>query len=115
LLTELAKWGMGVRDLVPNLNFFSKVAPDAEGKLAYVTGHSKPGAFVELRAEMNVLVVMCTCPHAFDPSPVYAPKKLGVCVYQSAPPGADDLCRRSRPENERGFVNTERMFLGVAP
>ena len=58
LLNELSKWGLGARDLVPNANFFTKVAADAAGKLAYVSGHSKAGAFVDLRAEMNVLVVM---------------------------------------------------------
>jgi hypothetical protein len=33
-------------------------------------------------------------------------------VYRADPPAADDVCRRSRPENERGFANTERLFLG---
>lgn len=110
LLIELAKWGLGARDLVPNLNFFTKVAPDDAGNLSYVVGHSKPGAYVDLRAEMNVLVVLSTCLHALDPSPSYAPKRVGMVVYASDAPGADDLCRRSRPENERGFINTERMF-----
>jgi uncharacterized protein YcgI (DUF1989 family) len=99
---------------VPNASFFSKVVPDAEGKLSYVQGHSKAGAYVDLRAEMNVLVVMSTCAHPLDPSPHYAPKKVGVIVYKSDPPGPQDKCRVSRPENTRGFINTERMFLGVS-
>jgi len=113
LLNELAKWGLGARDLVPNASFFSKVVADAEGKLSYVSGHSKAGAFVDLRAEMNVLVVMTTCQHPFDPGPTYAPKKVGVTIWKSDPPAADDLCRNARAENARGFINTERMFLGV--
>jgi urea carboxylase-associated protein 2 len=113
LLNELSKWGLGARDLVPNANFFTKVTADAEGKLSYVAGHSKAGSFVDLRAEMNVLVVLTTCQHAFDPSTAYAPKKVGVTVWKSDPPAADDLCRLSRPENARGFTNTERMFLGA--
>jgi hypothetical protein len=111
MLTELAKWGLCERDLVPNLNLFTKVAPDVDGKLSFVAGHSQPGASVSLRAEMNVLVVMTTCPHAYETNPSYAPRKIGVEIYAGDPPGADDLCRRSRPENERGFANTERMFL----
>jgi uncharacterized protein len=111
LLTELSKWGMGLRDLVPNLNLFTKVAADAEGKLQFVSGHSRPGARIDLRSEMNVLVVLCTCPHPLDPSPSYAPKKLGIQILEAVAPGPDDLCRRSRPENERGFQNTERVFL----
>jgi hypothetical protein len=62
---------------------------------------------------MNVLIVLSTCAHVFDPSPVYAPKPVGLCLWKSDTPGPDDLCRRSRPENERGFANTERMFLGL--
>jgi uncharacterized protein len=112
LLVELGKWGLDARDLVPNLNLFSKVAPGEAGTLKYVVGHSKPGACVELRAEMNVLVVMSTCPHALDPAPSWAPKPVALQVLRTPPPGPDDPCRRSRPENERGFINTERLFLG---
>jgi urea carboxylase-associated protein 2 len=112
LLNELSKWGLGARDLVPNANFFSKITADAEGKLSYASGHSKAGAYIDLRAEMNVLVVMSTCQHAFDPSETYAPKKLGATVWKSDPPEAGDYCRNARDENARGFINTERLFLG---
>src|SRR5262249_54550612 len=111
LVIELQKWGLGARDLMPNLNLFTKVAPDAEGNLGYVTGSSRAGAFVDLRAEMNVLVVMSSCAHPLDPSPSYAPKPVKLCIYRSDPPAVDDACRLSRAENARGFVNTERMFL----
>jgi urea carboxylase-associated protein 2 len=113
LLVELGKWGLGLRDLVPNLNLFSKVAADAHGNLAFVPGHSRAGAQVELRAEMNVLVVLTTCQHPLDPSPSYAPRPVKLEILAGAPPGPDDPCRRSRPENERGFANTERMFRGA--
>lgn len=110
LLIELGKWGLGVRDLVPNVNLFSKVAPDAEGKLQYVTGHSKIGAYVDLRAEMNVLLVLCTCPHVLDPAPKWAPKPVRIQISRTPAPAPDDVCRTSCPENARGFANTERMF-----
>ena len=110
-LVELGKWGLGKQDLVPNLNLFSKVVADAEGKLQLVSGHSRAGSHVDLRAEMNVLVVLNTCPHPFDPGPAYAPKPVKLAVYRSDPPGADDPTRTSRPENGRGFANTERYFL----
>ena len=102
--------GLGARDLVPNVNLFSKVAADDDGTLRYVVGHSKPGASVELRAEMNVLCVLSTCQHPLDPSTVYAPKPVKLQVYRGDPPGPDDVCRTSRPENARGFINTERLF-----
>lgn len=110
-LVELGKYGLGRRDLVMNVNFFSKVTVDGEGRLAFHAGHSKPGSFVELRAEMNTLVVLNTCPHPLAPVGVYDPAPLHLAVYSSAPPGPDDICRISHPENTRGFELTARYFL----
>ncbi len=110
-LIELEKVGLGPRDLSPNLNFFSKVAVGEGGALAFQTGHSAPGSFVELRAEMNVLLILNSCPHPLDPNPVYAPRPVRLTVKRVAPPAADDACRISRPENGRGFTLTERYFL----
>jgi urea carboxylase-associated protein 2 len=109
-LVELGKWGLGLADLVPNLNLFSKVTADPQGQLRFVPGHSQPGSYLDLRAEMNVLSVLNTCPHPLDPSPHYAPRPVKLVLWRSEPPGPDDPCRRSRPENERGFLNTERYF-----
>jgi urea carboxylase-associated protein 2 len=110
-LVELAKWGLTKADLVPNINLFSKVTADNEGKLHYVPGASKPGSTVDLRAEMNVLVVLNTCPHPFDPSPSYPRRKVKLLVGQGTAPCPDDVCRTSRPENGWAFENTERYFL----
>ncbi len=78
LLVELGKYGLGKRDFGPTVNFFSKVVPDAQGKLSWVPGHSKAGATVELRSEMNTLVVLSNTPHPLDPSPRYAAKPAQV-------------------------------------
>ena len=110
-LTELAKWGLGLRDLVPNLNFFSKVTADGEGRLAFVAGNSKAGDHVDLRLEMDTLVVLNTCQHPLDPDPRYHPREVQLEVFRSAPPVADDVCRRSCQENERAFLNTENYLV----
>lgn len=106
-LIELAKWGLGKRDLVPNVNLFSKVVADEAGKLTFVPANSKVGDFVELRFEMNTLVVLNTCQHPLDPDPQYHPREVLLEVFVAAPPAADDLSRISRPENARAFKNTE--------
>jgi uncharacterized protein len=110
-LVELGKWGLGHQDLGANLNLFSKVTADSDGRLRFVPGHSPAGSHVDLRAELNVLFVLNTCPHPLDPSPEYAPRRVKLVLWRSDPPGPDDPCRTSRPENERGFQNTERFFL----
>lgn len=111
LLNELGKYGLGLRDLVPNLNFFSKVTPDEEGSLHFHSGFSRPGSEVELRFEMRCLVVLSTCQHPLDPAPTYRPRPVRLTALQAGPVAADDVCRTSCPENERGFVNTERLSL----
>ena len=110
MLIEIGKWGLGVRDLVPNLNLFSKVMVDDEGKFQFVADHSKKNDHVELRFEMETLVAISTAPHPLDPSLAYAPKKVGIVAWQSGPAAADDPCRLSCPENQRGYLNTELAY-----
>lgn len=110
MLIELAKHGLGPRDLVPNVNFFSKVVIDDEneGALRFVEGHADSGSRVALRFEMDTLVVLSAAPHPLDPSPVYAPSDVTLMVGPASPPGADDRCRTACEQNARAFVNTER-------
>jgi urea carboxylase-associated protein 2 len=110
-LIELAKYGLSARDLTAPLNFFSKVVVDESGDVRFVAGHSPAGASVELRAEMNVLVILNTCQHPLDPNPAYAPRPVTLAVRTAAPVAADDRCRIARPENARGFMLTERYAL----
>jgi urea carboxylase-associated protein 2 len=106
-LIELAKWGLGKKDLVPNLNWFSKVVADEAGKLSFVPGHSKAGDVVELRFEIDTLVVLNTCQHPFDPDPVYRPRSVKLEVLAGEAPGPDDPCFAVRPENLRAWENNE--------
>jgi urea carboxylase-associated protein 2 len=108
---EAMRYGLGVRDIGPNVNFFSKVVVDNDGSMKFVPGNSKPGSFVELRAEMNLLVIMDSGQHPLDPSPVYAPKPVKFSITRAAAVAANDACRISSPENTRAFINTERFFL----
>ena len=110
LLIELGKHGLGAKDLVANVNFFAKVAPDSSDALIYKTGHSRAGSAVDLRSEMEVLVVLTAVPHPLDPSPTYQPKPIAIDLWHADPPSADDPCRCSRPENGRGFERTELLF-----
>ena len=108
---ELAKYGLAVRDMAAPINFFSKVVVDDRGAMQFVSGNSQPGMYVELRAEMNVLTILNTCQHPLDPNPKYEPKRAHVSIRRVPAPSPDDPCRISRPENERGFVLTERFFM----
>ncbi|MBM3758968.1 MAG: urea carboxylase-associated family protein [Acidobacteria bacterium] len=110
-MRELAKFGMNRRDLQGHINFFSKVQVDLQGMMHFIPGNSKAGDMVELRAEMNTLIILDTNPHPLDPNPVYQPKRIHLGFYKVDAPAADDYCRNFCPENTRGFINSERYFL----
>ncbi len=110
-LIELAKYGLGARDLMMNMNLFSKVEVTDLGAMRFVPGNAPAGSSVELRAEMNTLVILNSCQHPMDPAADYAEKRVELTLKQVPTPGADDLTRNFRPENERGFTITERYFL----
>jgi uncharacterized protein len=68
--------GLGLRDLAANVNWFMNVPVGPDGTLGIVDGISAPGLYVDLRAEMDVLVLISNCPqinnpcNGFDPTPI---------------------------------------------
>jgi uncharacterized protein len=111
LLIEVGKHGLAKRDLVAPVNFFSKVTVDEEGRFRYVPDHAQAGDYVDLRMDMDVLVAFSAAPHPLDPSPAYAPGKVGLAVWRSGPAPKDDYCRKFRPENARALHNTDMLYL----
>jgi urea carboxylase-associated protein 2 len=115
-LVELSKRGLGKRDMVANVNFFVRINADDQGRIIWVPHNSRPGAEVELRMEMDTLVVLTNTPHPLDPATAYAPPPVELGVRLAGPherPGPDDVCWRSRPENPRGFALTEAYVREV--
>lgn len=112
LRTELEKYGLGSRDLGMNINFFSKVQVEDSGAMRFVEHASRAGDAVEWRAEMNVLVLLNTCQHPMEPADGgYQVRPVQLTISRVDPPALDDPCRSACPENERGFVLSERYFL----
>jgi len=75
-LIEGARWGLGKRDLVSNINWYMNVPVEADGTLGIVDGLSAPGLSVKLEAHVHVLALVSNCPqinnpcNGFDPTPV---------------------------------------------
>ncbi len=111
-LVELAKYGLGKKDMAANVNFFSAVGVDDEGNMQYLENNSKAGDSVELRFEMDTLVLLHTCPHPLNPVEEYPRKAIKYQIIQGEPVTNDDYCMNFRPENERGFKNNEIFHLG---
>ena len=110
LLNEVAKYGLDRRDIVANVNFFSKVTVKDSGVLQFHADHSPQGAYVDLRFEMNVLAVMSTCQHPLDPDTTYRPRTVRLTAWHSGPAPKNDPCRTRCPENGRGYENTDRLY-----
>lgn len=111
LLVEMGKWNLNLQDLLMCLNLFSKVTVDSDGCFHFQPGNSKAGDYIELYAPMDTLVVLTALQHPMDPNPVYAPKPLQLSWHKVESDGISVLCRTSRPENTRGFHNTERLYI----
>ena len=110
MLVEMGKYGLGERDLVANVNFFSKVTVDDAGMLALHEGHCHAGGAVDLRFEMDTILILHAGPHPLARGSRYAPPGVTLSARRSARASAEDPCRRRCPENERGYINTERYL-----
>jgi uncharacterized protein len=77
-----ARAGRTKRDMVSNINFFMNVPVEGDGALGIVDGISAPGLMVDVRADMDVTVVVSNCPqvnnpcNGFNPTPV----RMIVCA-----------------------------------
>jgi len=112
-LVELAKYGLGAADLAANLNWFSKVFVSEEGRMQLDASKNRVGSHVTLRLEMDVLVLLHTCPHPLDQSKKYPQTKVRIEIGQAHALSEDDYCKNYRPENQRGFQNNALYHLGL--
>jgi hypothetical protein len=88
-MTAIAKSGMeGLafekRDVVSNINFFMNVPVTPEGRLTFEDGISAPGKYVEMRAEMDVVVLVSNCPQLNNPCNAYNPTPVQFLVWDGA-------------------------------
>ncbi len=75
--------GMNKRDLPSNINFFMNVPVTESGDLTFSDGVSAPGKYVEMRAEMDVLVLISNCPQLNNPCNAYNPTPIRLLVWDS--------------------------------
>ena len=100
-----AKLGLDARDIPPCVTFFAPVRIDAEGRFLWEARARQAGDYVDLRAEMDLVVAISNCPHPLDPAPDYMPADIEVVRFVGPTVTADDLCRTATDEARRGFEN----------
>lgn len=74
----------GKKDLTANINFFMNVPVTSAGKLTFEDGVSDAGKYVELRAEMDTLIVISNCPQLNNPCNAYNPTPVRVLIWDVA-------------------------------
>ncbi len=111
LLREMAKRDLDRRNLHQCVNFFSRAQPagDARGRLTFVEDHASAGDWVELRAEVNLLVVLSTAPHPLDERLTWSPSGIQVEIRDVGVAGDDDPARSFRDQSARALDQTRRL------
>jgi urea carboxylase-associated protein 1 len=75
------QFAMTKRDITANINFFMNVPVTPEGGLSFADGISAPGKYVELRAEMDVMVLISNCPQLNNPCNAYNPTPIRLLIW----------------------------------
>jgi urea carboxylase-associated protein 1 len=76
--------GMSKRDIPSNINFFMNVPVTEDGGLEFADGVSAPGKYVEMQAEMDVLVLISNCPQLNNPCNAYNPTPIRLLVWDES-------------------------------
>jgi urea carboxylase-associated protein 1 len=80
-VAENDRFDLSKRDLTHNINFFMNVPITAEGGLEFADGLSGPGQYVELRAAMDVIVLISNCPQLNNPCNAYNPTPVEILIW----------------------------------
>jgi urea carboxylase-associated protein 2 len=108
LALAAAKHGLGRGDLPPWVNLFKTVRVADDGALT-LDGEPRPGTHVDLRAEVDVLVLVANTPHPLDDRPEYTATTVRATARWAERPSPDPL-RTATPERERAFLNTDQVL-----
>ena len=74
---------MTKRDITANINFFMNVPVTPEGALSFADGISGAGKYVEMRAEMDVMVLISNCPQLNNPCNAYHPTPVQLLIWNA--------------------------------
>ena len=82
-LSALAQAGIPLskRDLTSNINFFMNVPVTPQGGLTFEDGISAAGRYVEMRALMDVVVLVSNCPQLNNPCNAYNPTPVRMLIW----------------------------------
>ncbi|MFQ3171351.1 MAG: urea carboxylase-associated protein 1 [Oleispira sp.] len=80
-IAEHPEYGISKRDISHNINFFMNVPVTSEGGLTFEDGISAPGKYVEMKATMDIVVLISNCPQLNNPCNGYNPTPVEYLVW----------------------------------
>lgn len=80
-VAEHEEFGIGKRDITHNINFFMNVPVTPDGQLTFEDGISDAGKYVEMKALMDVIVLISNCPQLNNPCNAYNPTPVEVLIW----------------------------------
>ena len=104
MVLAAAKLGLDRRDLPALLTFFAPIRVDAVGRFGWRGALLSGDDWLDLRAEMDLLIALSNCRHPLDPATGDVPA-VTVTRLTAMPVPADDICRTASAEAMRGFEN----------
>ncbi len=107
MILAAAKLGLERRDLPMLMTFFAPVRVDATGRFFWNGTLLSGQDWVELRAEMPLVLALSNTRHPLDPATGPVPP-VTATLQAARPVAPDDLCRTATAEAMRGFQNNQR-------
>ena len=112
LALAAARHGLERRDLSSGIDLFTSVRVDTAGDLHLAAPTGTP-SYLELRADLDVIVLVAVAPHPLDDRPTYTVGPVRITAWTAAHPGPDPF-RATTPERERAFENTDQHLRTTA-
>ncbi|HEU4839938.1 MAG TPA: urea amidolyase associated protein UAAP1 [Ilumatobacteraceae bacterium] len=109
LTVGAAKHDLTPRDLPTGVNLFKSATVAPDGALRF-DGAAAPGRHVDLRCEMDLVVMLANVPHPLDPRPVYTSSAVRITAWRGARTAVDDPLRAVSPERRRAYENTDELL-----
>lgn len=114
-INELTKNGMSKKDLMPPINFFSKVDADQRGNLIFTENYCPKEASVTIRTEMDVYMILSNTPNPMDDRKTYPSVPVRIEILEAPPIDGLDYCVNYSKYTRRAFENTweYNLLLGI--
>jgi uncharacterized protein YcgI (DUF1989 family) len=92
----LRPYGIPLAEIPYSFNAFMNTPVASDGKTGIQEPKSKAGDYLDLRANLDLLIAISNCPQERNPCNAFNPTPLGVVVYEVEPTGKGTVTQLSR-------------------